>query len=151
MPPRGSVCVQNNTNQRGDMGTAFPSRSGTVLISVGDEQTGAVLGEEFAGLGWRVVGPFTSNFQALQWLSLDPPPGAGSDGAVGAQVDLALVEALMTDGASLRLSMALRRRGVKVASFAAFDPARRRLRAELPDCPGLCREASVSDLLQAFH
>ena len=133
------------------MGTLLSSRSGSVLISVGDEQTGPSLSEEFAGLGWSVVGPFTSNFQALQWLSHMPPTDGGGDGAVKPQVDLAVVDALMTDGASLRLSMALRRRGVKVASFAAFDTSRRRLRAELPDCPGLCRDASVSDLLQAFH
>jgi hypothetical protein len=150
MALRGPIWVRNHTNQRGDVGTLFSSRSGSVLISVGDEQTGAVLSEEFAGLGWSVVGPFTSNFQALQWLSHVPPDASG-DGAVRSQVDLAVVDALMTDGASLRLSMALRRRGVKVASFAAFDTSRRRLRAELPDCPGLCRDASVSDLLQAFH
>lgn len=46
--------------------------------------------------------------------------------------------------------MALRRRSVKVASFGALDVTHRRIRAELPDCPGFCREASVSDLLQAF-
>lgn len=133
------------------MTAALPARAGTVLIAVGDEQTGSVLREEFAGLGWAVVGPFTSNFQALQWLSLVPPAGAAGDGATRTMVDFALVDALMTDGASLRLSLSLRRRGVKVASFAAFDVARRRIRAELPDCPGLCREASVSDLLRAFN
>jgi hypothetical protein len=130
---------------------ALPARAGTVLIAVGDEQTGSVLCEEFTGLGWTVVGPFTSNFQALQWLSLVPPVGAAGDGATRTMVDFALVDALMTDGASLRLSLSLRRRGVKVASFAAFDVARRRIRAELPDSPGLCREASVADLLRAFN
>jgi hypothetical protein len=133
---------------------ALPARAGTVLIAVGDEQTGSVLCEEFTGLGWTVVGPFTSNFQALQWLSLVPPAGAAGaagDGATRTMVDFALVDALMTDGASLRLSLSLRRRGVKVASFSAFDVARRRIRAELPDSPGLCREASVADLLRAFN
>jgi hypothetical protein len=124
---------------------------GIVLIAVGDEQTGAVLRDEFAGLGWGVVGPFTSNFQALQWLALAPARTDGGDGAGRGPLDLAVVDALMTDGASLRLALALRRRNVKVASFAAFDVNRRRIRAELPDSPGLCREASVSDLLQAFH
>ena len=133
------------------MATELPARAGTVLIAVGDEQTGSVLREEFAGLGWGVIGPFTSNYQALQWLSLALPAGSGGDGAAPAMVDLALVDALMMDGASLRLSLSLRRRGVKVASFAAFDVARRRIRTELPDSPGFSREASVLDLVQAFH
>jgi hypothetical protein len=140
-----------SANQRGG-GVTAALPVGNVLIAVGDEQTGAILRNEFEALGWSVVGPFTSNFQALQWLSLAPTAVAGSDGRPAkARLDLALVDSLMRDGASLRLSMALRRSGVKVASFAAFDVSRRRIRAELPDCPGLCREASVSDLLQAFH
>ena len=139
----------DRANRQGGVAAERPAQAGTVLIAVGDEQTGSVLSEEFARLGWSVVGPFTSNFHALRWLSLTPV--AGSDGPARGMVDLALVDALMTDGASLRLSLSLRRRGVKVASFAAFDPTRRRIRAELPDSPGLCREASVSDLLRAFN
>lgn len=71
---------------------------GIVLIAVGDTQTGAVLREECEALGWSVVGPFTNNFQALQWLSLAPDSCNGP--SAKAPLDLAVVDALMRDGAS---------------------------------------------------
>lgn len=114
-----------------------------VLVAVGDRVAGSALAAEFSALGWQVLGPFPDNGSAVQWLN------AASDTATP-PVDLAVADALIMDGASLRLSMALRRRGVRLVFFTTFDAARKCLRAELPDHPGFVREASVPDLVAAL-
>jgi DNA-binding NarL/FixJ family response regulator len=109
----------------------------TVLIATGDKQTGEELCSEFGALGCTIAGPFTSNAQAVEWLATGRP-------------DVAVVDALMTDGAALRLAMQLQQKGIQFVFFAAYDPAKRTIRAELPDSPGKCRDTSIRELLRAF-
>jgi hypothetical protein len=110
----------------------------TVLIAACDERTAGSLSSEFGALGCIIAGPFTSNAAAVQWLATEERP------------DIAVVDALMTDGAALRLAMQLQRKGIRFVFFAAYDPVKRTIRAELPDCPGWCQDTSVRELLQAF-
>jgi hypothetical protein len=109
-----------------------------VLITAADERAAAGLADAFGELHCTVAGPFTDSGGALRWMAHHRP-------------DIAVIDALIADDAALRLSVLLRQKDVRLVYFAAFDPATHSLRAEFPDRPGFCRDASPQDLLDSLQ
>jgi DNA-binding NarL/FixJ family response regulator len=68
----------------------------------------SALAQEFAGSGCDVVGAFTDSSAALGAVDHDRP-------------DVAVVDALMTDRAALRLAATLRQLGVEIVYFADHE------------------------------
>ncbi len=79
-----------------------------VIVAAGSVATAATLAEEIAGSGCDVVGTFTDSRVALGAVDRNRP-------------DVAVVDALMTDTAALRLAATLRQRGVEIVYFADYD------------------------------
>ena len=110
----------------------------TVLIAGRDARINALLDLELKQLGCLTAGPFTSNSEAVGWLVDNP-------------ADVALVDVALEDGPSIGLARALTQESIPLVFFGAYAPAQGLIRAEVPGRPGVYRESSIPDLLDAME
>jgi DNA-binding NarL/FixJ family response regulator len=110
----------------------------TVLVAGSDARIAGILCTELLQLGCFAAGPFTSNAEAVQWLADNP-------------ADAAIVDVSLDDGPSMRLARALTQDNIPLVFFGSYSAGSGTIHAEVPGQPGIYRESSLPDLLDALE
>jgi DNA-binding response OmpR family regulator len=86
--------------------------------------------------GFKVVGPFMTSAQAMEWLTSDAP-------------ELALLDIMLKDGTSLQIARELKSRGVPFAIYSGLPP-KADCPPELQDVPWLEKPVSREILVRTL-
>jgi hypothetical protein len=108
----------------------------TVLVVASEPRTGSVLESELTELGCFVGGPFTTNAEAVEWLTHNC-------------ADLALVELGLGDPSSAWLDQVLREEAVPALLFQAAHCPEGAIRLRPASGVASLREMPLADLLHA--
>jgi CheY-like chemotaxis protein len=108
----------------------------TVLVVASEPRTGTVLESELTELGCFVGGPFSTNAEAVEWLTHNC-------------ADLALVDASLDDPSSAWLDRVLREEAVPALLFRAAQCQEGAIRLRAASGAIILREMPLADLLYA--